>query len=260
VLVSIITPSKDFEINKKTLESIENQTNKNFEWVIVFDDQTTGRGLEILIQQVMLRESDYVKTVYLNKNYGPSTARNVGVQISTGDIITYLDNGDELNKDRVQHIIEIYESHPNVEILFDGYTIIQNGTYFYNILDIHNALLNKYDRGIVNKLKTQNITIPLGVSHKRRPFVEVGGFQPGIVCGEDGILWRRMCDRIEGKNIMFSNFNAGNYYVSQTGQSRTQRRFSMGGYAFDGSKNDNGVYLDKEWFENFSSKGLYDDK
>jgi glycosyltransferase involved in cell wall biosynthesis len=255
MLVSIITPTyRDGSIDK-TWDSVLNQTNKNFEWILVSDG-----GLDFDIS-ILESAPGNIRLVYLYDNYGPSVARNVGIAVSKGDIITYLDMGDELNLNRIQHIIEIYEMYPNIEILFDSYNIIQNGTHFFNILDFHNKNINLgYEKGLVTVLKYQNITIPLGVSHKRKPFVEVGGFQPGIVCGEDGILWRRMCDKIDGRNIMFSDFNSGNYYVSQTGQSRSQRRFEMGGFAFnaDDPMGSNGQSLDENWFKNFSSKGLYD--
>jgi glycosyltransferase involved in cell wall biosynthesis len=254
MLVSIITPSYNMVYSEfeRSRESVSNQTNKNFEWVMVEDGEPIDR---------LYARSEKVKLITLSENYGPSVARNVGVATSKGNIITYLDMGDELNKDRIQHIIEIYEMYPNIEILFDSYTIVEKYdiSYPYDILYYHNRFLEKrYNNGLIGELEHRNITIPLGVSHKRKPFAEVGGFQPGIVCGEDGILWRRMCNRINPENIMFSDFNSGNYYVSQTGQSRTQRRFDAGGFAFDGNRNDNGAYLDEDWFKNFSSKGLYD--
>jgi glycosyltransferase involved in cell wall biosynthesis len=241
--VSIITPSYNIEGEQfvRSRESIDNQTNNDFEWIIVDD----GSGA-----------NPYYRSITLENNYGPSVARNVGFQISSGDIITYLDMGDELYPDRVENLIKLYDQY-DIEICFSGYDIVQGEIrqrfdHFNHIGKTHSA----YD--YIKLLKNQNISIPMGVSHKRKPFVEVGGFQRGIVCGEDGVLWRRMVDKILPAKVMFTDAIVGTYYISQHGQSRTQRRFEMGGFAIDGELMDNGRYLDNDWYETFNSKGRYD--
>ena len=195
-------------------------------------------------------------------NYGPSVARNVGFQVADGDIITYLDLGDELSEGRIAHIVEMFTKYPKTKLLFDSY-IIQYPNKKEVTFD-HFVIADRLGidfESYKNLSKLQNISIPMGVAHMRKPFVEVGGFQRGIVCGEDGILWRRMIEKLDGEEIMFTNASSGTYYISETGQSRTQRRFEQGGFAFD-AKNplgSNGQYLDKNWFETYSSKGLYEE-
>lgn len=244
--VSIITPTYNptFEQFMLSKNSIEAQTDKDFEWILVDDGSSNYNGWA---------------DVVLGKNYGASVARNAGFQISSGDIITYLDMGDELHPDRVKNIIDIFGKY-DIEILFSAYDIVQNEQVRrYDHLEnigSHPSIPTAFE--YVQLFQTQNLCIPLGVAHKRKPFVEVGGFQRGIVCGEDGILWRRMLDKVPRNKVLFSNDFAGTYYVSQTGQSRTQRRPEMGGFAFDGDKRDNGRYLDAQWFAEYNSKGLYD--
>jgi glycosyltransferase involved in cell wall biosynthesis len=243
--VSVITPVYNPKLSDwvKSRASVLEQTSKDFEWIVVDDGSTEDRLFEY--------------DILLDRNYGPSVARNVGFQISSGDIITYLDLGDELHPNRVENLIKLF-SH-NVELCFSAYNITQgtNSVVFDHLEYIGKP---KYPTAFeyVQLLRKQNIAIPLGVAHTRRPFVECGGFQRGIVCGEDGILWRRMLDKTPLANILFSNDVAGTYYINSNGQSRTQRRFEMGGFAFDGGRNDNGAYLDEEWFRSYNSKGLYD--
>lgn len=244
--VSIITPTYNNILPdySKSRESLDSQTCGDFEWIVVDDGS-----------------DNFFHTPYdirLDKNYGASVARNAGFQIASGDIITYLDMGDELALDRVANLISLFDQY-KLELLFCAYDMVQNGQRYrfdhFNFLG-KNPYPTAFD--YVQLLQKQNISIPLGVAHTRRPFVQAGGFQRGIVCGEDGILWRRMLKFIEPDKSMFSDSVAGTYYISENGQSRTQRRPEMGGFAFDGSKNDNGTYLDKEWFETFSSEGHYE--
>ena len=236
--ISVITPvyNPTEEKWKISSESIQRQTSKDFEWILVDD------GSE---------NNPYIRDITLDKNYGPSVARNVGFQISSGDIITYLDMGDSLSDRRIEDLIWHFDNHKTTSLLFCAYDIVQN---------LRTSRFNpaEYQTQFIDFLKYQNVSIPMGVAHTRKPFVECGGFQRGIVCGEDGILWRRMVDILPRDTIKMSNSLAGTYFVSTNGQSRTQRRFEMGGFAFDGSKKDNGKYLDEDWFKNFHSNGLYD--
>ncbi len=254
--ISIITPIHE-PTNENlgiTIKSLSEQTDKNFEWVIVFDGAT-----DIPENYEEIKNASFpIKWAILGENYGPSVARNVGFNLSTGDIISYVDIGDELFPDRIERLHLIHDDY-NIDLAFSNYIIREgNVDVIFNHNDLMRYFKVKEGTYLSVGLNHGNISIPLGVSHTRRPFVLAGGFQPGIVCGEDGILWRRMLPYIQ--EFAFSYYNAGRYYVNLTGQSRTQRRFDMGGFAFDAGnpEGSHGQYLDEDWFETFNSKELYD--
>lgn len=243
--VSIITPfyNPSFDDFERSADSIRNQSNTDFEWVLVDDGSDEYH--------------QFYSDIKLGSNYGPSVARNVGFQISKGDIITYLDIGDELYHDRVEILINLYAKY-KVQLTFCGYNIIYPDGQVYPFNHFNHIGVTHHAIDYIQLFQTQNLSVPLGVSHTRKPFVEVGGFQPGIMCGEDGVLWRRMIDRIPANEKMFTDDIAGNYYVSLHGQSRTQRRFEMGGFAINGDLMDNGRYLDASWYQNYKSEEWYD--
>ncbi|MHA2274245.1 MAG: glycosyltransferase family 2 protein [Candidatus Kariarchaeaceae archaeon] len=262
--VSIITPiynPKDAELIT-TMVSISNQTNKDFEWVVVFDGEggifISEHTFDIFIGEQFSDLRSIVRGVSIWDNYGPSVARNVGFQVSKGDYIAYVDMGDEIEPDRVERIISCFEDR-DYSILFNPYMVVQiDEEYHYNLPIIFDLDPNK----IRGWLQNQNICIPLGFAHKRKVWYDVRGFQPGIVCGEDGIFLRRAVNKVRLQDIGFDDGLAGTYYVNQTGQSRTQRRFEMGGFAFDGSLTNtpHGQYLDDDWFENLHSKNWYEER
>lgn len=250
-MISIITPVYKTNLVQftRTANSILNQKTKaEFEWVIVED------GFELSPDYFQYNDlsSIKIKRVKLENNYGPSVARNVGFQVSTGSVITYVDMGDTLFPNRVA-LLDIIFNDPEIKdlhLLFSSYIIDNAGERHTTPMFTECAEL----------LSIGNISIPLGVAHTRYALVKVGGFQPGIVCGEDGILWRRMYDILGSKSVGITRADSGIYYVSKNGQSRTQRRFEMGGFAFDAGnpEGSHGQYLDKDWFTKFSSEGYYE--
>jgi glycosyltransferase involved in cell wall biosynthesis len=188
-------------------------------------------------------------------------ARNVGFQISDGDIITYLDSDDVLAENRVKNLRETFEKY-QVDLLFNNYIIVDiNG--IEQEVDHFNYIRGQAGaRQYIKLLERQNISVPMGVAHTRGAFVSAGGFQRGIVCGEDGILWRRIRELVGDRRIMFSDDTAGSYFINPEGQSRTQKRYEMGGFAFDNAApgGANGQYLDTNWYLSFNSVDLFDKK
>ena len=256
--VSIITAT-DRQLSERAIKSVENQSDKNFEWVVVSDGYESNPMPLFFEDGTPNRMYNKIKLVSIRNNYGPSVARNIGFQISDGDIITYLDSDDELSPNRVKEVIEMFTGF-DTKISFSGYNIVQDGqTVEFNPVKYKHMMgaTSDYDY-VYNTLKTQNISIPMGVAHTRDVFAIEGGFQRGIVCGEDGILWRRIVDNLYSNMVFLSKTNAGTYHVNPDGQSRKQPRFEMGGFAFDGSKRDNGKYLDREWYATFNSVNLFD--
>ena len=97
-LVSIITPTYNCEdFISDTIESVVNQTYKNWELLLV-DDCSTDRTLEITKQWVV--KDRRIMSFTLNENSGSGPARNLAIQKAKGDIIAFLDGDDiwHLNK------------------------------------------------------------------------------------------------------------------------------------------------------------------
>lgn len=87
---SIIIPAYNCEnYISKCLESIFNQSYKNFE-VIVVDDCSTDKTFEIL------KKYTNIKLLSTPVNSRQGTARNIGLDVCTGDYILFVDSDDSL--------------------------------------------------------------------------------------------------------------------------------------------------------------------
>jgi glycosyltransferase involved in cell wall biosynthesis len=100
-LISIILPVFNREkIVIETLESISNQSNIDWECIIV-DDDSTDNSFEIIKEYV---ENDYrFKLVKrpLHSIKGPSSCRNYGFELSTGEYIQFFDSDDIMHQDHL---------------------------------------------------------------------------------------------------------------------------------------------------------------
>lgn len=84
---------------KKCLDSVVNQTFRNFE-VIVVDDCSNESSQDIVDQYKL--GTIPIQYIYLKKSCGPGGARNQGLKIAKGDYILFIDSDDWIDIDCLQ--------------------------------------------------------------------------------------------------------------------------------------------------------------
>ncbi len=105
-MISIIIPIYNGEkYIIRCLESIISQTEKDYE-VIAVDDGSTDNSLAILKRY----ESDIIKVIH-TENKGVCHARNVGLDNSIGEYITFVDVDDELRNDALETLLFLIKKH-----------------------------------------------------------------------------------------------------------------------------------------------------
>ena len=94
-LVSIITPNFNrADLIIETAQSIFKQTFTNWEWIII-DDGSTDASMDVL--QRLASEDSRIKVFQRNRApKGACACRNIGVEISVGRYLIFLDSDDLL--------------------------------------------------------------------------------------------------------------------------------------------------------------------
>jgi teichuronic acid biosynthesis glycosyltransferase TuaG len=90
--VSIITPS--FNSSKfiaETIQSVQNQTYKNWEMIII--DDASSDETEAIVRSI-IEKDNRIQFYKLNQNSGPAVARNKGIEKASGDYMTFIDADD----------------------------------------------------------------------------------------------------------------------------------------------------------------------
>lgn len=111
--VSVVMPAYNrAEIIADSIESVLNQDYKNFELIIV-DDGSTDATRAV----VESFNDNRVRYVYQD-NSGAGAARNVGLALSTGDIIAYLDTDNLWNPRYLSVVIRTFAINPGRSAMY----------------------------------------------------------------------------------------------------------------------------------------------
>ncbi len=89
------------------------QTFRDFE-LIVIDDGSTDQTYKLALENAA---GDPRVRVLQKTNGGISSARNVGLQVATGDLIALLDSDDIWDPQFLQAQVDLLARHPEVDIL-----------------------------------------------------------------------------------------------------------------------------------------------
>jgi glycosyltransferase involved in cell wall biosynthesis len=107
-LISIIVPI--FNVEKyidKCINSIINQTYRNLEIVLVNDGSEDNCGS---ICDEYAEIDSRIKVIH-KENGGLSDARNVAIEITTGDYITFIDSDDFVESDYVEYLYKLIQKY-----------------------------------------------------------------------------------------------------------------------------------------------------
>lgn len=118
IKLSIIVPVYNVErYIEKCVNSIMNQTFKEFELILVDDGSTDSCGV---ICDKYANLDPRVKVIH-KKNGGLSSARNVGIKMSSAKYIAFVDSDDWIDEKMYEIMYKIMEKNENIDIVQCGY-------------------------------------------------------------------------------------------------------------------------------------------
>ena len=153
-MVSVIIPVYNTEkYLPKCLDSILNQTYKNFE-VLCIDDASSDKSLEILKQYKRKDNRVKVFTHDINKHQGG--ARNTGLNNAKGHYVWFVDSDDYVDEDSLNFLINKMEELRNVDVLcFDADAFVEE-----------RGVEESYAEGCIKRKWDKNIVISIPKDEK----------------------------------------------------------------------------------------------
>lgn len=116
-VISILMPAYNVEkyINM-AIDSVLNQTFKDFELIIINDGSTDNTG-EIVENY---KDRDSRISVYHTENRGLSSARNLALSYARGEYVTFIDSDDAVKEDYLECLYQNAEKY-NADVVFSSY-------------------------------------------------------------------------------------------------------------------------------------------
>ena len=184
--ISIILPVYNRpELINRSVDSVLNQSYRNFELIIV-DDGSDDETADVVDEYTKTTDAD-IKMIQFKQNRGVSAARNAGIDHSSGEWIALLDSDDEWNADKLEKQMEFHQQNQNVIISQCNERWIRNGKQV-NKRKIHRK---KSGRIFIESLKLCLISPSAVIFHKDL-VSEIGFFDESFQVCEDYDYWLRV--------------------------------------------------------------------
>lgn len=131
-LISVIVPIYNvYDYLEKCIESIIHQTYSNLEIILV--DDGSDDGCSIICDEY--RKLDNRIKVIHKKNEGLSSARNAGLDIATGSLISFVDSDDYLELNMLEELKKNMDKYHSDISVCDFYTVRDGIKKGHNFLD-----------------------------------------------------------------------------------------------------------------------------
>ena len=173
--VSIIIPVYNSSLYlKECLDSVIKQTYKDLE-IIIVNDASTDNSMDIINKYKDKR----IKVINMKHNSGVSASRNMGVKVSTGKYICYLDSDDYWDLTKIEKQVNFIKNN-NYEFIYSDYS------YIYN----NKTKRVKVPKSITYKEALKNTTIFTStVMFNMKKLNKKDIYMPNIKRGQDTATW-----------------------------------------------------------------------
>lgn len=187
--VSVIIPTYNRAgFLSDAIQSVLQQTRPITELIVVDDGSTDETSA------LVNGFGGKVRYVY-QENSGPAAARNLGMQLATGDFIAFQDSDDLWVENKIELQLELIANHPQLEFVFGDMANFRGkeqslspeikNEELHNYLGRENSNLQKLFEWLV----VENV-IPTGtVLFKRNIIEKVGYFDESLQLAEDYKYW-----------------------------------------------------------------------
>ena len=102
------------------INSVINQTYKNIEIIIIFDD---GNKKDLKTLKSILKKTKKIKLIINSKNMGAGLSRNKAAKLAKGKYIAFLDSDDVWTRNKLKHQLAFMKKR-KISISHTSYYII----------------------------------------------------------------------------------------------------------------------------------------
>jgi len=181
--------------------------------VIIVDDGSTDDSLKIA-QRIQLEYAEQKIVIHSQTNAGVSAARNKGIELSSANLIAFLDADDAYEPYFLSEISELITRYPKAAMYATAYRFVDAGLGRRNArivgLDLSKSqqlLPDYFDSAARGDLPVTSSSVCI----RKAALNECGGFPIGQNMGEDQAVWSKIALK---HRVAISTLVCANYFES----------------------------------------------
>ena len=228
-MISVIIPSYNHEkYIKKCIDSVINQTYKDWELIII-DDGSKDNSNEIISQY-----NDIRITHIQQENAGAHNAINKGLSLAKGNYLTILNSDDEFLPKRFEECIKFFEINKNIDFISTWINIVDEKSKILGVKEAWKNMLpweikspektflatNDYS---LNTLMTNFVSTTSNMIFKRKIYDEIGGMR-NLRFAHDWDFLLRVCEKYNCFNLEIPLMN---YRIHGTNTISSNRKWML---------------------------------
>ena len=210
--ISIIIPYHKKKIFfKETIQSINKQSYKNFEVIIIYDD--TDKSELNHVKKIMNNFKFEKKLLINDRILGAGLSRNKGIKVSKGEYIAFCDADDLWNKDKLKIQLDFMKKE-NLLFSHSNYFIINNtskkiGSFKVPKIISYNQLIKSCDIGLSSVMISKSLM-------KKNSF-------SNLKTKEDYLLWIKLIRHLKNFKSINKNLVYWRYLKNSLSSSSIQK-------------------------------------
>lgn len=186
-LISVYLPTYNrLELLKRAVQSVQNQTYKNFE-IIIVDDNSSDGTQDFLVG--LAKVDSRIRYFFKDKNSGACVSRNIAINLAQGELITGLDDDDYFLPHRLEFFLDYWVNKKREDSIALFTSNIKSEKS--NQAKEHSLFSKKYfkkdDLLFANYVGNQIFT-------ETKTLRQVSGFDESFCMWQDLELWYRVGD------------------------------------------------------------------
>ena len=191
-LVTIIIPYKNnLRYLFLALNSVFNQSYKNFKLIIIYDNiyKIDLEKIKTFLKKKKYLKKHNIKIIVNKKNFGAGESRNIGIRKSNTKYIAFLDSDDVWSKNKLKIQIDYMEEN-NISFSHTSYNIINASNKILSSQIAKNKIIFK-DLIKSCDIGLSTVILKSSLLHRNKIFF------PRIKTKEDYVLWLKIVKKIK---------------------------------------------------------------
>lgn len=221
--ISIIIPTYNADLYiEETLQSIENQTSK--EWKCILVDDYSNDNTILKIEKFIKNKDNFKLIQKKNEKKGANSSRNLGIFNSDGNALVFIDADDYLDKGFIETRLNVLAKNSNFDVVFcPNYyrfkTIVSDSKEISKFVPYQNSFQ------IIKDYLEFKEPLPFIISSgiwKKNSLIKMNGFNEDYTRLQDVEMILRFL--INSSNFKIINNSPDYYYRSEINESRVKEK------------------------------------